>query len=45
MCGIFGTFGVLPYTRQQFLEKSKKLRHRGPDWNGIYINRFKIMGR
>ena len=40
MCGIFGTFGVLPYTRQQFFRKSKKLRHRGPDWNGIFMDEF-----
>ena len=38
MCGIFGCFGYLPYTRSDFLEISKKLRHRGPDWNGIYID-------
>jgi asparagine synthase (glutamine-hydrolysing) len=24
--------------RKHFLEISKKIRHRGPDWNGIYIN-------
>ena len=39
MCGIVGVFelkqdaGTL---RQQVLEMSKKLRHRGPDWSGIY---------
>lgn len=38
MCGIFGCFGNLPYTRSKFLEISKKLRHRGPDWNGIYMD-------
>jgi asparagine synthase (glutamine-hydrolysing) len=24
--------------RKHFLELSKKIRHRGPDWNGIYLN-------
>ena len=43
MCGIFAVYGN--YESQSFLEQrekflncSKKLRHRGPDWNGIYIN-------
>lgn len=39
MCGIVGVFElkVDPQSlRQQVLEQSKKLRHRGPDWSGIY---------
>ncbi len=39
MCGIVGVFDVKTATqdlRQQVLEMSKKLRHRGPDWSGIY---------
>jgi asparagine synthase (glutamine-hydrolysing) len=24
--------------RQQILEQSKKLRHRGPDWSGVYAD-------
>ncbi|MGF7138480.1 asparagine synthase B [Roseimarinus sediminis] len=39
MCGIVGVFElkVDPQgLRQQVLEQSKKLRHRGPDWSGIY---------
>lgn len=39
MCGIVGAFRIAnkkPELRQQLLEMSKKLRHRGPDWSGIY---------
>ncbi len=40
MCGIFAVFGYDPevHNRETLLNCSKKLRHRGPDWNGIYIN-------
>lgn len=43
MCGIFAVYGngnsssFLEH-REKFLNCSKQLRHRGPDWNGIYIN-------
>ena len=39
MCGIIGVFDLKSSTqelRPQLLEMSKKLRHRGPDWSGIY---------
>ncbi|HQN94099.1 MAG TPA: asparagine synthase B [Prolixibacteraceae bacterium] len=39
MCGIVGVFDlkVDPQSlRQQVLKQSKKIRHRGPDWSGIY---------
>ncbi|MBQ0071054.1 MAG: asparagine synthase B [Spirochaetales bacterium] len=47
MCGFVGCFGLntgtLPINeglreelRKQILEMSKKIRHRGPDWSGIY---------
>ena len=39
MCGIVGVFdlkGNSQVMRSQVLEMSKKLRHRGPDWSGIY---------
>jgi asparagine synthase (glutamine-hydrolysing) len=39
MCGIIGVFDLKLSTqelRPQLLEMSKKLRHRGPDWSGIY---------
>ena len=47
MCGFVGTFdlnsgsqpinnGLKEELRAQVLEMSKKLRHRGPDWSGVY---------
>lgn len=39
MCGIVGVFDLkidAQDIRQQVLEQSKKIRHRGPDWSGIY---------
>jgi asparagine synthase (glutamine-hydrolysing) len=39
MCGIIGVFDLkVNYTelRATVLKMSKKLRHRGPDWSGIY---------
>ena len=46
MCGIFAVYGnhesqSFLEQREKFLNCSKKLRHRGPDWNGIYINEAK----
>jgi asparagine synthase (glutamine-hydrolysing) len=43
MCGILGLFGnnescTFQYKRAHFLDMSKRIRHRGPDWNGIYYN-------
>ncbi len=39
MCGIVGVFDLKVNSQQlrpQVLEMSKKVRHRGPDWSGIY---------
>ena len=41
MCGIIAFFGNggerdMDKFRSYFLELSKRIRHRGPDWNGIY---------
>ncbi|HHB52105.1 MAG TPA: asparagine synthase B, partial [Saprospiraceae bacterium] len=39
MCGIVCTFNLkqpVEMLRSQVLDMSKKLRHRGPDWSGIY---------
>jgi asparagine synthase (glutamine-hydrolysing) len=39
MCGVVGVFDLkvdAQSLRQQVLEMSKKVRHRGPDWSGIY---------
>ena len=50
MCGIFALFksqqgigqkyknGDLIVFRNRILELSRRIRHRGPDWNGIYLD-------
>ncbi|MFW6224709.1 MAG: asparagine synthase (glutamine-hydrolyzing), partial [Bacteroidota bacterium] len=41
MCGIIGVFDLKTDSnvlRSQVLGMSKKLRHRGPDWSGIYCD-------
>lgn len=41
MCGIVCAFDLKQDSdllRPQLLEMSKKIRHRGPDWSGIYAN-------
>ena len=39
MCGITAIFNIregASALRQQALEMSKRIRHSGPDWSGIY---------
>ena len=39
MCGITAIFNIregASALRQQAREMSKRIRHRGPDWSGIY---------
>jgi len=46
MCGIFGILDVktdVSELRTQALELSKLLRHRGPDWSGIWNNNNAIL--
>ena len=49
MCGILAFFGydkekiIDSEFRSKFLELSKLLSHRGPDWNGIYTNNKNII--
>lgn len=46
MCGIVGVFELKKESsslRTQVLEMSKKLRHRGPDWSGIYVGKKAIL--
>ena len=54
MCGFVGAFdlnsGSMPISeglkdelRNQVLEMSKKIRHRGPDWTGVYTGNNAIM--
>ena len=42
MCGIVGIFGIqaqTPELRKKALRMSQKIRHRGPDWSGIYCGK------
>ena len=46
MCGIVGLFNVKEQTqelRQKALRMSQKIRHRGPDWSGIYCGGSAIL--
>lgn len=46
MCGIVCAFDVktdVTGLRQQVLRMSKKVRHRGPDWSGIYCGDHAVM--
>ena len=46
MCGIVCAFDLkekAEVLRPQILEMSKKVRHRGPDWSGIYSNDKAVM--
>ena len=46
MCGIVCAFNLKQKSedlRPQILEMSKRIRHRGPDWSGIFDNEKAIM--
>ncbi len=46
MCGIIGAFELkqsLETLRPQVLEMSKRIRHRGPDWSGIYSSEKAVL--
>lgn len=47
MCGIVGVFNIpesqLATVREQVLVMSKRIRHRGPDWSGIYTGKRAVM--
>jgi asparagine synthase (glutamine-hydrolysing) len=46
MCGIVCAFDLKQTSdslRPQVLEMAKKIRHRGPDWSGVYSNDKVIM--
>jgi len=46
MCGIVSIFNIrqqVPEMRQKALRMSQKLRHRGPDWSGIYCSGSAIL--
>ena len=46
MCGIVGVFDLKEKSinlREQVLNMSRKIRHRGPDWSGIYSSNNAIL--
>jgi len=46
MCSVLGIFDLKVESqslRDQALEMSRKLRHRGPDWSGIYCGSRAIL--
>ena len=46
MCGIVSVFNIrvqTPELRQKVLRMSQKIRHRGPDWSGIYCGGTAIL--
>ncbi len=46
MCGIVGVFdtaGKSDEIRPEVLKMSKKIRHRGPDWSGIYCGKNAVL--
>ncbi|MBO4804746.1 MAG: asparagine synthase B [Paludibacteraceae bacterium] len=46
MCGIVGIFNIAEQTpdlRAKALKMSQKIRHRGPDWSGIYVGKSAIL--
>lgn len=46
MCGFIGAFDLtqdLQVLRKQILEMAKKIRHRGPDWSGVYVGNNAIL--
>ena len=46
MCGIVSILNIqeqTPSLRQKALRMSQKIRHRGPDWSGIYVGGSAIL--
>lgn len=46
MCGIAGIFKIhtqTPQLRNKALKMAQKIRHRGPDWSGIYVGGSAIL--
>ena len=46
MCGIVSIFNIQEQTkelREKALKMSQKIRHRGPDWSGIYCGKSAIL--
>ena len=46
MCGIVGIFNIKSQSqelRNKALRMAQKIRHRGPDWSGIYVGGSAIL--
>ncbi|MCI2097762.1 MAG: asparagine synthase B, partial [Sphaerochaeta sp.] len=46
MCGFVGMFDIATDAaqyRQQVIQMSRAIRHRGPDWSGIYTGKDAIL--
>lgn len=46
MCGIVGILdpsGQAPFLRERALDMSRRLRHRGPDWSGLWIGERAVL--
>ncbi|WP_374556880.1 asparagine synthase B [Thermomonas sp.] len=48
MCAIFGMFGLQPgddlhALRREALDRSRRQRHRGPDWSGVHVDDAAIL--
>ncbi len=48
MCAIFGIFGLQPgddlhALRREALDRSRRQRHRGPDWSGVHVDDAAIL--
>jgi len=46
MCGFVGAFNIaqdMDAVREQVLQMSKKIRHRGPDWSGVHCANNNIL--
>jgi asparagine synthase (glutamine-hydrolysing) len=46
MCGIVGIFGYNGATgpiREKALSMARKIRHRGPDWSGVYADKMAVL--
>ena len=44
MCGFVGLFDIRQKSdalRTQVLKMSKNIRHRGPDWSGVYCGEYR----
>ena len=48
MCSVLGVFRLqsnedLFSLRRECLERSQRMRHRGPDWSGVYVDEHAIL--